>query len=217
MKSNQTTVLSIRVLTFVTGLFIMAIGVTLSVKANLGLSPISCTPFVLSLKLPLTLGELTILFNLLLIGLQVLILRKNYQYFQLIQLPAVTLFGYFIDFTMGIFSGLNTSSYFMQIVLCLLSCIILAFGIFLIIKANLTYLPGEGLAVAITETFKKEFGKVKIGIDSSMVILGTLSSFLLLNQLEGIREGTFAAAVLVGYMIRFYNSQFLRLQKSALE
>lgn len=36
----------------VTALFIMSLGIALSAKANLGVSPISCTPYVLSLALP---------------------------------------------------------------------------------------------------------------------------------------------------------------------
>lgn len=201
MKKDK---LFFRSVTFIIGLFIMAFGVALSVKANLGVSPISCIPYIYSLKFPLTMGEITILFNVLLIFLQMLVLRRKYQLFQLIQFPVVFLFGFFTDFTLHLVAGLAPSNYIWQVVLCLLSCIILAFGVFLEIKAGITYLPGEGLAMAITKTFNKEFGKAKIGVDCSFVITGAISSFILLHQLTGVREGTIIAALLVGYLARLY-------------
>lgn len=183
-----------RIAVFILGQFIMALGVTLSVKANLGVSPISCVPYVYSLTLPLSLGELTILLNLIFIAMQMAVLRKNYQWIQLVQLPSVIIFGYCIDFTMYLLSTLNPTSYVAQVFWCLGACSVLAFGIFLLLKTRLTYLPLDGLAVAISHTYHKEFGKVKISLDSTMVIIGVISSFAFLNRLEGIREGSVVAA-----------------------
>lgn len=202
-----------RVLTFILALFIMALGVSLSVKANLGVSPISCVPYIYSLKIPLSLGEITILMNIFFIFLQMMILRKNYNVAQLVQLPAILVFGYCIDFTMYMVSDLNPILYMVQVFWCLFACCILAFGIFLLLKTKLTYLPVEGLAVAITQTYKKEFGKVKMSIDSSMVTFGTLSSFALLGQLEGVREGSIVAALLVGTLIKFYSHKLPMVEK----
>ena len=198
---------------FITGLFIMSIGVALSVKANLGVSPISCVPYVFSIKLPFSLGELVIIQNILLICLQIILLRNRYRIFQLVQLPAVFVFGFFIDFSLYLFSGINTDFYPLQLLLCLLSCIVLAFGIFLIVKADITYMPGEGLTLAIIEVFHTNFGKTKIAVDSSMVIIGIISSFILLRQIKGIREGTVLSALLVGYLIKIYISRLPVIDK----
>ncbi len=198
---------------FIFALFFMSMGVTLSVKADLGVSPISCIPYVYSLKFPLTLGETTIILNVLLILLQMAVLRKKYEWVQLIQIPVVFVFGFFIDFTMQMFSWLEPADYLSKALLCLLACVVVAFGVFLEVKAKLTYLPGEGLAMAITKVFDIEFGKTKIAIDSSMVILGIASSFIFLSALAGIREGTVAAAILVGYFARFYGKHIHILDK----
>ena len=194
----------VKIITFSLGLFVMALGVALSVKADLGVSPISCIPYVFCFKLPFTLGTLTIAFNILLILLQMVLLRRNYRLVQLLQLPVVFAFGIFIDISLYLVADLNTSNYIWQAFWCLVSCVLIGFGVFLEVKAKLTYLPGEGLAIAIADTFKKEFGKAKIGLDSSMVILGLLSSFVFLHQMLGIREGTIVAAVLVGFIAKFF-------------
>ena len=202
-----------RVLFFITGLFIMSIGVALSVKASLGVSPISCVPYIFSMEFPLTLGELVIIQNILLIIMQIILLRRKYRLFQLVQLPAVFVFGFFIDLSLLLLSDIDTSFYLQKIILCVLGCAVLAFGIFLIVKAGITYMPGEGLAMAIIEVFHTDFGKTKIGIDSSMVILGVISSYAILHRLEGIREGTVLSALLVGYLIRFYSSRLAVFDK----
>lgn len=204
MKTNN---LPARISVFISGLFVMALGVAISVKANLGVSPISCIPYVYSLKFPLSMGQLTILFNALLMLLQVLVLRRNYKLIQLIQLPVVLLFGFFIDFTLGLVAPIQLTGYIWELVWCLLGCIIVAFGVFLEIKACITYLPGEGLSMAISDVFEKEFGKAKISVDSAMVIIGIGSSFVFLQGLQGVREGTIAAAILVGLLAKLYSNK----------
>lgn len=194
-----------RTVLFICGLFIMAIGVNLSVKANLGVSPISCLPYVYSLRFPLTLGQTTIILNILLIILQMLLLQKKYQWVQLIQIPVVLLFGWFIDITMPMVSWIEPTHYASQTFYCLLSCAGIALGVFFEVKVKLTYLPGEGLAMALCRRFGFEFGKSKIGVDSSLVIAGIFSSLFFMGNVEGIREGTLLAALLVGYMVRLFN------------
>lgn len=191
---------------FVFGLFMMAFGVALSIKADLGVSPISCVPYVyFRFQSSMTMGQLTILLNIALMLLQIALLRRNYRFIQLIQLPAVIVFGYFIDLALAMLGGLTVSSYTGRILWCLLGCVILAFGVFLEVKSDLTYLPGEGVVAAISETFQKEFGKVKVGVDTALVIAGVLSSFVLMHRLEGVREGTIVAALSVGFIVRFFN------------
>lgn len=196
-----------RSLALIAGLFIMAFGVALSVKANLGTSPISCVPYVYSLGFPITIGSASIVMNAILILLQIVVLRKEYQWIQVLQFPVAVLFGFFIDFAMFILSGVQPSNYVWQWILCLLSCAIIAFGVFLEVKAKVTYLAGEGLSLAISKAFRMEFGKVKVGLDSTLVVIGIVSSFIFLHNLQGIREGTIAAALLVGTMAKFYSKK----------
>lgn len=84
-------------------LFIMTFGVALSVRSNLGSSVISTIPFVMSLagavgKAPqLTIGEYTNVMNFILVGLQILILRRRFHAVQLFQLIIGFLFGFLLD------------------------------------------------------------------------------------------------------------------------
>jgi len=202
-----------RVFVFVIGLFIMAFGVTFSVKADIGVSPISCVPYIYSLKFPLSIGEFTIILNVLFMIIQIMILRKKYNILQLVQLPAIIVFGYCIDMTMALLENLQATNYIEQLSLCLLACVVLAFGIFLVIKTRLTYLPLEGLVLVISQTFKKEFGKIKISMDSLMVVIGVISSFVFLHELIGIREGSIIAALSIGALIKFFSIKMSFIEK----
>lgn len=71
------------------GLFIMSFGVGLSVKATLGTSPISSIPNVLNIITGLTVGTTTIIFNVLLVVLQIIILRKRFAPYNLYKFRSV--------------------------------------------------------------------------------------------------------------------------------
>ncbi len=190
------------------GLFVMALGVSLSIKANLGTSPISSVPFVYSLKLPFTIGIVTVSMHVIFIFLQIIILRKDYKLIQLFQLVVAFVFGFFTDFTFSLVSAtVYVSNYLLQWLLCLVSTAIIAFGVFLEVKSKVIYLAGEGLVLAISQRFKIDFGKVKVGFDSSLVIISLISSLIFFHSLKGIREGTIASALLVGTCVRFFNKK----------
>jgi uncharacterized membrane protein YczE len=200
--------LLIRCIVQVAGLFIMALGVALSVKADLGTSPISSVPYVYSLGFPFTMGVSTVAINVIFILLQLVVLKKEFQPIQLLQLPVAIMFGFFTDVTLSLVSSnLLASNYFFQWILCLLGCLTIAFGVYLQVKAKVIYLAGDGLVLAICTTFHKEFGKVKVGFDCTLVVIGIISSLVLLHSLHGIREGTIVAALLVGTTVRFYSKK----------
>ena len=130
-----------RYLLFLIGLFINALGVSLVTKASLGTSPISSIPYVLSLKFPLTLGNFTIIFSILLILLQILILRKNFKIENILQIPVSIAFGYFIDLTMYLFFWVNPGNYAMKLAALLAGRIVLGFGVYLEPQRSYLILP----------------------------------------------------------------------------
>jgi uncharacterized membrane protein YczE len=111
--------------------------------------------------------------------------------------------GLFImSFAVFITANIEVMNYLPRLLLCLLSCLIIGIGVFIEVQTKISYLPGEGLSLAISEVTGLEFGKAKIIVDCSMVLTGVLGSFILLGNLQGIREGTVLAAVLVGLIAR---------------
>lgn len=201
-----------RYLIFLVGLFVNSLGVSLITKANLGTSPISSIPYVLSLNFPFTLGNFTIFFSIFLIALQLIILRKNFKLEHILQIPVSIIFGYFIDLTMILFSWVNPEAYIMKIVYLLMGCLILGVGVYMEVLADVVMLPGESFVRAIVLTWKTNFGTTKICFDVSMSVIAAVLSFVFAGRLAGVREGTVIAALLVGFIARLIGKKLVFLK-----
>lgn len=191
-----------RCLIYLVSLFVISLGASLSIKANLGTSPLICLPYVCSLICNLSVGTLTFVFNILLILLQIILLRSRFEKRQLLQIVVGTIFSVFIDFTLMLVDFLNPADYISQFALLLSSCVVVAIGVLLEIKTEVVYLPADGLIVAIAEVAKKEFAKIKPYVDTSMVVVAAILSIVFLGYLAGVREGTIISAVIIGPMVR---------------
>lgn len=192
-----------RYLLLLAGLSIMAFGVAFSIKASLGTSPISSVPYVVSLFAPLTVGTATIVMHCVFILLQILILRRNYHPIQLMQLPVAVFFGYLTDFGVWAVRGIHCSTYWQQWIVCLIGILLVAAGVSLEVKAGVVVLAGEGVVLAICKVLPKiKFGYMKVGFDVTLVVLACILSFTFTGHLQGVREGTVAAALLVGLIAK---------------
>jgi Predicted membrane protein len=196
-----------RYLIFIIGLFVSSIGIALTTKAGLGTSPISSAPYVLSFIFPMSFGQFTVIVNVFLIFLQILVLKKDFQKIQLLQVVVSLLLGSFIDFFMYIFSNLSTPNYFSQFVYLLLGCVFIALGVSLQVIANVIMLSGEALVKAISTKLDKNFGTIKTIFDVSLVTISVIISLAGLGNVVGLREGTVIAALIVGSIARFFISK----------
>lgn len=214
MADNMDKKLIIRYMMLIIGVGIMSMGISLSIKATLGTSPISCVPAVLCLAFPLTVGEFTILFNALLVIFQMVLLRKI-TISQIAQMLICVLFGYMIDFSLGLIGFINPADYISQWIICIISCFVLGFGLLIEVKSDITMLPGDGAVVAIAEVLNKDFGQVKPFFDLTIVSMGVILALWFLGHLEGVREGTIFALLLLvssfSFMIKFLDMGLMNI------
>ena len=184
------------------GLAVMALGVALSIKAELGTSPISSVPYVSGLISGLSVGTTTIIVNSLFVLAQILMLRSQYDWYQLLQIPVAIVFGLMIDMFSLLMGDIVLSSYIQQWLFCTAGIIFVALGVSMEVTAELITTAGEGLVLAICQVTSFKFGNVKVAVDVTLVILAAAASLLVLGELAGVREGTAAAAVLVGLLTK---------------
>ena len=201
-----------RYILFIISLFFSALGVALTKHGELGVSPISSVPNVMSCKFTsISMGNWLIIWNCMLILGQIIILRKKFQPVQLLQVPLSFLFGYFTDFGMWCVSPIPAESYFMRIAMVILGVAVLGFGISLSVIANVIMNAGEAFVKAVADTLDKSFGNVKIVLDVSYVLLSVILSLIFFNfKLVGTREGTVIAAFLTGMTVKWFTK---RLEK----
>ena len=195
------------------GLFVNGPGVSFITKAGLGTSPITSIPYTLSLGFTPTVGMFTLVFNIFLVILQVILLRRNFQLQNLLQLPIIALFSFFIDLTMSLLGFMQPETYAMKVVSLIVGCLILGFGVFMEMVANVAMLPGEATVRAVSDVFSTDFGKTKIAFDSSMTVIAAILSFIMFRHLDGVREGTIVAAILVGFIARLFKKYIGGIEK----
>ena len=195
------------------GLFVNGLGVSFITKAGLGTSPITSIPYTLSLGFTPTVGMFTLVFNIFLVILQVILLRRNFQLQNLLQLPIIALFSFFIDLTMSLLGFMQPETYAMNVVSLIVGCLILGFGVFMEMVANVAMLPGEATVRAVSDVFSTDFGKTKIAFDSSMTVIAAILSFIMFRHLDGVREGTIVAAILVGFIARLFKKYIGGIEK----
>ena len=195
------------------GLFVNGLGVSFITKAGLGTSPITSIPYTLSLGFTPTVGMFTLVFNIFLIILQVILLRRNFQLQNLLQLPIIALFSFFIDLTMSLLGFIQPETYLLKVISLVIGCLILGFGVFMEMVANVAMLPGEATVRAVSDVFSTDFGKTKIAFDSSMTVIAAILSFIMFRHLDGVREGTIVAAILVGFIARIFKKYIGGIEK----
>ena len=187
------------------GLTIMAFGVAFSIKADLGISPISTVPYVTSLISGLSVGTTTIIMNFLFVLIQIGILCRQYDWFQLLQFPAAIVFGTMIDVAEYLLQGLSVSNYLEEWLFCIIGIVLIALGISVEVMANLVTTAGEGIVLAICKVAPVKFGNMKMGFDITLVCISVVLSLVFLGGVEGVREGTLAAMIFVGQITKVTN------------
>lgn len=204
----------IRYAVFIVGLYILTLGVVLIIHSSLGTSPISSFSYVLSLNSPLTLGMATFLLNVLLIVGQFWFIRgglgtKRDRMEIMMQIPFSLLFSAFLDINMYLLQGIVPSSYIGALSLLAIGCVVQAFGVSLEMKPNVVTMSGEGFVKYASRRFGKDFGRVKVMTDVSLVLLAVVTSLLLAHSVIGVREGTVVAALGVGILVTFINTRLI--------
>lgn len=193
-----------RYILFIMAVIVQASGIALVVKSLLGTSPISSLPYVISLASPFTLGQMTFAINMLMVLGQYLLLRSAFDNIQFLQIPVTLIFSWFIDFFMNLWAWVVPTSYLFQLLPLLMGTTLIAFGVAVQGIANVLMLPGEGIVYAVSRHFHIDFGSVKTGNDVSLVLIAAIISWIYLDGIEGIREGTLISALITGTIARFF-------------
>lgn len=205
-----------RIFLYCAGLFLMAMGVSFSGTADLGMSPVNSIPYVLSeIFTFLTMGNWIIVIFSLYILLQFLILGRDFQPWRVLQLICTVLFGYFTDFTNlladrflpdpALMTWPPAAVYLVRLLYLAISMVLIALGILLYLSPDLISLPGEGIMQVIADKLHKPLPVVKMWFDCTVSIIALVLSLLWFRQFHGIREGTVIAAFGVGRIPACYD------------
>ncbi len=195
------------------GLFFVALGIALSIYSDLGTAPLSCPSYVLNLKFPgITVGAFTFIFNLVYIFIQLALFREKFESRYWLQIVASAILGYLVDASMWICSWITIDTLALKIVASVVACFFTALGISIELAAYAWMLSAELTVTAIIfRAPKLSFGAAKILMDSLLVAISAVTSFIFFGDFFGNGEahgvviswGTLLLAFLPGFMIKY--------------
>ncbi len=194
-----------RITALLVGTCFISFGIAIMSKASIGMSPISCFPYVMSLVYSkLTLGEWVLLWNALFALLQIPVMGRNYKLYLLTQIPLAFFLGYCTDFAKYLIKGIPVGNYMISVLLIVLGTMFTALGVYLTVNARLIMNGPEAFVRAVSDRAHIKFGTLKSIFDISNMLLAAISSALIFHKLYGVREGTVFAAVFTGVFVNVY-------------
>ena len=204
MKKSTPVQFVIRIALYCLGLLLLAFGVAISVNSNLGVSPVNSLPYVISKIIGIDMGTCVTAVFCSYILLQIIILRKEFQIINLLQIVFSTIFGYFVNFAKAIVGDFAIPTYFGQLTMLAISIVFIALGIMLYMDVQMVPMPMEGLTSCLAKKLNKPFPTMKTIVDCIVVLTGLVLCFVFLGGLDGLREGTIITAVVTGKLIAIF-------------
>lgn len=199
----------VRCIIYFFGLLIMTLGVAVSVKSDLGVSPVSSIPYTMTCVWGIEMGKATIVFHAALVLVQVILLRRKFQLKNLLQIPVGVLFGYMTTFSNHLMTFLpDPGNIYIRLGMVVISTVLVAIGLFFYVPADIIPLAGEGVMLAISKVADKAFSTVKIAFDVTMVVISLITCLILIHSLGSVGIGTVIAAVVVGMVLKLITKLF---------
>lgn len=211
-----------RLVLYVVGIFFLSLGVSLSIQAGLGVSPVSSLAYAFSLTTGLTIGITTVLANVLFIVIQAILNKRIDLKDFTAQLIIAFLFGFFMDVTLFITHLFPTPETILdQFVYLLISLFVVSVGLLCYFTAKLPLMPYDTLTYVVSKRFKLKFSKAKISSDLLNVGIAGAICLVFIQSFGSIGIGTLLAAYfigkIVGWMMTHYQQVLLDWVNKAKE
>lgn len=195
-----------RVVFYLIGLFILTSGISLSIYANLGVSPGSVFPYALTLATGISVGIMTIFTNMGFIFIQWILTKKFNLQSYILQMVLAFLFGFFTDLTLWLVRHILPApeSLLLATTYLLLSLFIVAVGLLFYVNTGLLMMPYDTLIAVVSKTFHMDFSKAKVICDLINVIVSLIFCLIVLQNFGSVGFGTLIAAIFIGKILGVY-------------
>ena len=126
-----------RLVIYVIGLWVMALGIAFAVNSDFGVSPVTTLPYVCGRILGISVGTGTMVAYTAYILIELLIYRKEFKIIYVLQFPAAIMFGYFTDMCKALISPLGTpQTIILKVVFVVVGVILLGAGLCAYLEAG---------------------------------------------------------------------------------
>lgn len=222
-----------RILVYIIGLLILAMGLTLNTKAGLGVSPIISISYAVSEISGHNFGNTTLALYVLFVIIEMILhgIRTKRQsktenkvlehaekideklifLMDFLQIPLSIVFTRFLNVFSSVVpdiqpDGKNAAALFViRLLVLVLALILTGIGAALSLNMRIVPNPGDGIVQAIADCIHKSVGFTKNCVDVSCVTITVIISVICSGKLHGIGIGTIIAMIAVGRIIAVFN------------
>lgn len=201
-----------RIFNYIFGLYLITLGVAFSIKSGLGSAPVSSIPYAMDLIWFINIGVATFIFHAILVVIEWILLRNNFNRKHFLQVFVGVLFGVFTSFSVSLMNFIPPSdSLLVSFLMIFLSVFLIALGLFFYVPTNLIPLSVEGVTQAIAIVSHRPFSKIKVYLDITIVSIALLLSYGFLGELGSVGIGTILAALLIGTTVKYIHKLHFRI------
>lgn len=185
-------------------LLLAAFGIGLQIQAAIGLAPFDAFNQAVAFAFDFRVGDVVSAAQVLFVGLQVIILKKDVTWKLFLQIFVGALLGQAINLVLfTVLSGLVVEGYFMRLALLIFGSIWTPFFIGAIMVLDLVTMPVESFAMVVSKKTNLLFGQVRQYVDIFFLILAVVITFISSEPFT-IREGTIVSALTFGPLLNIY-------------
>ncbi|MFE6861193.1 YitT family protein [Nocardia sp. NPDC057668] len=200
-----------RWITYVAGIYVLTLGLSLAIRAGIGISPQSSLTRTMTLVFPgLTQGNFNLILEIIMLVLTFLVWPRAFKPAHLLSIIPALVLALLLDFNLAVTSWIHIGPYPAKVVLLVFADAMLALGLFLMIRANLVLMPIDLFVNTIQRKTGWKWGNIKTVFDCTLLALSASIGLALLGAPHFIREGTIINAILVGQYVRLYFFLFKR-------
>lgn len=203
------------------GIVISAFGMTLLIKSDLGQSTISGISNNIGIITNMKTGTVLAVINYVCFIGQIILLRHDFKLIQIVQLIVTSVFGYIVNlflYDIGIIANLQLSNYGLKCLVLFLGIILMAYGVSLMMVANLTFMPFEGFCNVIALKLHRQFGTIRRYVDIFFVILSLCIIIIFKIPNTTVRKGTIIYTLVFGPLTNIFmksiNGLKLKIEKN---
>lgn len=186
---------------YVVGLIILALGVALMEKADLGISMVVAPAYLISLKVSfLTFGMAEYTLQAVLLVFVCLVLRQ-FKLAYCFSFVTAVIYGVILDGWIWILHDVAAAELSIRIPIYMLGMLFCSIGISMLFHTYLAPEVYELFVKEVSKKYHKDINKFKIGYDCTSCAVAVIMSFLFFHCLRGVGIGTVICALVNGMII----------------
>ncbi|MGI6590152.1 MAG: YczE/YyaS/YitT family protein [Eggerthellaceae bacterium] len=199
--------MSLRILIYIVGVCMLALGVVVNTRCGMGASTVNCIVFVFSENSVLTLGQATMCIYVADLLIQILVF-KGMSLRIALQIPFSFVFGFLVDFfdaavAGGFLSFFQNPDLGMGIFMLVFGILCTGIGVSMVMNMNFVPNPPDGCTQAVGKLTGLPFGRAKWLNDAIRLAIAAVSGIVLAGHIQGIGIGTVICMFTIGNICQF--------------